>query len=190
MGIGVLKKVQSMNIVLIGMRGAGKSKISRRLSVMTKRDVLSSDTLIQYDNGAKSIPEILEENNGDWRIFRDMEFKTLQKITALNNIIIDCGGGVIVDLDEDGNEIFSERKVNLLRENGRIVWLRGDIPRLAAKVKGDAKRPSLSETKSAEEVMYRRLPFYEKAADITIDIEGMKKNPLSELVYEHIEKYL
>ena len=179
-----------MNIVLIGMRGAGKSKISRRLSVKTKRDVLSSDLLIQYDNDGKSIPQIIEEHEGDWRTFRDMEYTIVQKICALDENIIDCGGGIIVDVDEEGNEVFSKRKVDQLRTNGRIIWLKGDIPRLAAKVKGDAKRPSLSETKSAEEIMYRRLPFYEKAADIVIDIEGKSKNELVEEVYEQIEKYL
>ncbi|SCA57329.1 Shikimate kinase [Candidatus Terasakiella magnetica] len=179
-----------MNIILIGMRGAGKSKISRRLSVLTKRDVLSSDLLIQYDNAGKSIPEILADNAGDWRAFRDMEYATLQKICALDGNIIDCGGGIIVDVDEDGSEIYSERKIELLRQNGRIVWLKGDIPRLAAKVKGDAKRPSLSETKSAEEVMMRRLPFYEKAADIIIDIENLSKKELTAQVHEEISKYL
>ena len=36
-----------MNIIMIGMRGAGKSNVSRRLSVLTKRTVLSTDTLIE-----------------------------------------------------------------------------------------------------------------------------------------------
>lgn len=179
-----------MNIVLIGMRGAGKSKVSRRLSALTKRDVLSSDLLIQYDNDAKSIPEILEEHNGDWRVFRDMEFDTVRKITALDGNIIDCGGGVIVDLDDEGNEVFSARKVDLLKQSGLIIWLKGDIPRLAAKVKGDAKRPSLSETKSAEEVMCRRLPFYEQAADITIDIEGKTRKEVAAIVLEKVANSL
>ncbi len=179
-----------MNIVLIGMRGAGKSKISRRLSVLTKRDVLSSDLLIQYDNAGQSIPEIIEASNGDWRSFRDMEYATLKKICALDELIIDCGGGIIVDIDADGQETFSQRKVDLLRKNGCIVWLKGDISRLAAKVKGDAKRPSLSETKSAEEVMRRRLPFYQRAADITIDIEGLSKKELTQTVFEKIAQYL
>lgn len=179
-----------MNIVLIGMRGAGKSNISRRLSVMTKRDVLSSDLLIQYENDAKSISEILEMYQGNWRDFRDLEHKIIQKIVALDDVIIDCGGGVIVDLDKAGNEIFSKRKVDLLRENGKIIWLKGDIPRLAAKTKGDASRPSLNEAKSAEEIMYRRLPFYTEAADIVIDIEGKKRRELAEIIYKQISQYL
>ena len=179
-----------MNIALIGMRGAGKSKISRRLASAMKRDVLSSDLLIQYDNEARTIPQIIEDNNGDWRAFRDMEYATLKKITALDNNIIDCGGGIIVDIDSDGNEIYSSRKVDLLRQSSKIVWLKGDISRLAAKVKGDANRPSLSSIKSAEEVMRRRLPFYEKAADIVVDVEEKSKKELTEIVQEKIMKYL
>lgn len=179
-----------MNIVLIGMRGAGKSNISRRLSVLTKRDVVSSDLLIQYDNEAKTIPEILETHQGSWQAFRHLEYNVVTKISALDGVIIDCGGGIIVDIDGNGDEIFSKRKVDLLRKNGKIIWLKGDIARLAAKTKGDAKRPTLDETKSAEEVMQRRLPFYEEAADIIIDVEGIRRPELAEIVFEKISKYL
>jgi shikimate kinase len=179
-----------MNIVLIGMRGAGKSNISRRLCVLMKRDVVSSDLLIQYENEGKSIPEIVQDNQGNWRIFRDMEYNVVKKIAALDGLIIDCGGGVIVDLDENGNEVFSSRKVDLLREKGIVVWLKGDIARLAQKTKGDATRPTLDESKSAEEIMKRRLPFYEQAADIIIDIEGKNRSELAEIVHKKISKHL
>ena len=86
--------------------------------------------------------------------------------------------------------MFSARKVDLLRENGKIIWLSGDITRLAAKTKGDAERPTLNETKSAEDIMRRRLPFYEKAADIVINIEGKNRTKLAKIVYEKIQNYL
>lgn len=172
-----------MNIVLIGMRGAGKSNISRRLSLLTKRPVLSTDLLIEYENGGKSIPEIIAETNGDWQKFRQMEFDVVQKISAMDNAIIDCGGGIIVDVADDGVEIFSQRKVDLLKANGQVVWLKGDIERLAAKVKGDQRRPTLDETRSAQEVMHRRLPFYQQAADIVMDIEGKRRRKIARKIY-------
>jgi len=168
-----------MNIVLIGMRGAGKSNISRRLSILTKRPVMSSDQLIEYENGGRSIQQIMEDENNDWHKFRDMEYEVIKKITRMDNLIIDCGGGVIVDLDENGNEIFSERKVDLLSQNGAVIWLKGDIARLAAKVADDPTRPSLDAVRSAEEVMRRRLPFYKQAADMVLDIEGKKRKSLA-----------
>lgn len=179
-----------MNLILIGMRGAGKSNVSRRLSVLTKRPVLSSDLLIEYDNGGKSIPDIIAEHGGDWRAFRDMEYDVVKKIARLDGLIVDCGGGVIVDLDKDGNEVFSKRKVQALRKSGTIVWLKGDIKRLAAKTKGCEKRPTLDQTRSAEEVMRRRLPFYEQAADVVINIEGKRRQVLAEKIYKKLLKDL
>ncbi|MET0104534.1 MAG: shikimate kinase [Sedimenticola sp.] len=171
-----------MNIVLIGMRGAGKSNISRRLSVMTKWPVLSTDLLIEYENGGRTIPEIIADSSGDWRSFREMEFEVVRKISRLDNTIIDCGGGIVVDLDENGDEIFSERKIELLRQNGTIVWLKGDIARLAAKVQGDPNRPALDAVRSAEELMHRRLPFYEQAADLIMDLETKKRKKIAKMI--------
>ncbi len=176
-----------MNLVLIGARGAGKSNISRQLSVLSKRPVLSSDLLIEYDNGGKSIAEIIAECGGDWRLFRDMEYEVVKKIARMDGAIIDCGGGVIVDLDEKGNEIFSARKIGPLKASGTIVWLRGDIKRLAGKVKNCAARPSLDARRSAEDVMRRRLPFYEQAADEIVDINGKKRQELAEHIFQRFK---
>jgi shikimate kinase len=175
-----------MNIVLIGMRGVGKSNISRRLCLLTKWPVLSTDLLIEYEHGGKSIQEIMAENNGDWSAFRQIEYEVLQKVSRFDQVIIDCGGGVIVDVAEDGSEIYSERKVELLKANGSIVWLQADIERLAAKVKGDLRRPTLDETRSAQEVMQRRLPFYQQAADIVMDIENRGRRKAARKIYRRI----
>ncbi len=175
-----------MNYIFIGMRGAGKSNVSRRLSVMVKRPVFSTDLMIEYENGGKTIPQIIEDNNGDWRAFRDMEYQTLLKIAKLDEIIIDCGGGVIVDLDENGNEIFSDRKVAALRSCGTIIWLKGDIKKLAAKTKGSEKRPTLDARKSAEEILERRLPFYIKAADVVVDIGDKKRREIADDIFAMI----
>lgn len=179
-----------MNLILIGMRGAGKSNISRRLSVLTKRPVLSSDLLIEYDNGGRTIAEIVADRGGDWAAFRDMEYEVVKKIARLDGVIVDCGGGVIVDLDDHGNEVFSARKVDLLRASGTIIWLKGDIARLVAKTRGSEARPSLDAQRSAEEVMRRRLPFYEQAADVTIDIEGKKRQKLAEKIFKRFQAEL
>lgn len=179
-----------MNFIIIGMRGAGKSNVSRRLAVLTKFPPLSTDMLIEYEQGGKTIPEIIEDQGGDWRAFRDMEYDVICKVTRLDGVIIDCGGGAIVDLDEDGNEVFSERKVNRLKENGIVIWLKGDIKRLAAKTKGSKTRPVLDARKSAEELMQRRLPFYEKAADVIIDIEGKKRRDMAEEIFSKFKSQL
>jgi shikimate kinase len=167
-----------MNIVLIGMRGSGKSNISRRLSVCSKRSMLSTDILISYENQGDDISTILEKNRGDWRVFRELEYLIVKKIVNQDNLIIDTGGGILVDLDENDNEIFSERKLKLLKKNGLVIWLKGDVSDLAKRVKGDPNRPTLVSGKPDSEAMARRIPFYEKSADIIIDIDGKKRKEI------------
>lgn len=179
-----------MNIILIGMRGAGKSNVSRRLSVLVKRPVFSTDALIEYENGGQSIADFVAAHGGDWRAFRELEFEVTRKVAKMDNIIVDTGGGIVVDLDAHGNEVFSERKVETLKSCGKIVWLKGDIPTLVEKVKNKPDLPPLDALKSAEEMMYRRLPFYERAADVVIDITGRKRSQMAKTIARMFERQL
>jgi shikimate kinase len=165
-----------VNIVLIGMRGVGKTNIARRLSFQTKRPVMSTDILVEYELGAP-IPHVVAEQG--WPAFREAEYNVLRKLTGMDGLIVDAGGGIVVDL-EDGTEVFSRRKVDLLRHNGRIVFLSGDIERLARKVQDDPTRPALDTRRSAADLMRARLPFYEAAADWTIDVEGRERADIAE----------
>jgi shikimate kinase len=166
-----------VNIVLIGMRGVGKTNIARRLTFLTKRPVMSTDVLVEYETGMP-IPEFVDRHG--WPSFREQEFEVLRKLSSLDNLIIDAGGGVVVDLDANGHEVYSERKVGLLRANGTVVFLRGDVARLAAKVEGDPGRPALDTRRSAEDLMHARLPHYVRAADWIIDVEGRSRAEIAE----------
>lgn len=167
-----------MNIVLIGMRGVGKTNIARRVCFLTKRPVMSTDVLVEYETGM-TIPEYVAGHG--WPAFRDAEFMVAQKLGHLDGIIVDAGGGIVVDLDE-GHEVFSARKVDLLKTKGEIVFLRGDIDRLAAKVRNDPTRPTLDARRSAADLMRVRLPFYEAAADWTIDVEGKDREDIANTI--------
>lgn len=166
-----------MNLALIGMRGVGKSNISRRLAFLTKRPVLSSDLLIEYETGM-TIPEYVAEHG--WRSFRQRELAVIQRVGAMDHVIVDCGGGVVVDIDAaTGTEMYGEHKVAALRSRGPVVWLRGDIDRLAAKTADDPNRPTLSADLTPAELMRRREPFYAEAADVVIDVEGRKRSVMA-----------
>jgi shikimate kinase len=170
-----------MNLVIVGMRGSGKSNVSRRIALLTKRPVLSTDVLAEYESGMP-IPQFVAEKG--WREFRDLEFAILTKLAAVDGAVIDCGGGIVVDLDPDGSEVLSARKIDLLRSMGPIVWLSGDIERLSAKAAGSSARPVLDERRSARELMERRLPYYAEAADFEIDVEGRKRQQIAEEISE------
>jgi len=90
--------------------------------------------------------------------------------------LIDAGGGVVTDVDEDGEETYSERKVAALKANGgMIVFLDREIEYLVGRVEGDSNRPDLSASKSFREVMERRLPWYRRAADFVVDGGGSER---------------
>lgn len=181
---GNLRVVASLS--LIGVRGCGKSNVSRRLAAVSKRALLSTDVLIQYDNGGQSIAEIARAG---WHTFRDLEFQVVAKSVGVTDAIIDCGGGVVVDVDQDGSEIFSQRKVSILREAGPVVWLDGDLERLAEKAAvPTANRPPLSDVQSTIDLMRARLPFYERASDIRIDIEGKSRKQIAREVCLAVEE--
>ncbi len=166
-----------MNINLIGMRGVGKSNVARRLSVLTKRPVMSTDVLIEYESGLP-VPQFVESRG--WRDFRDLEFTIIAKLAEMDGIIVDCGGGALVDLDAAGDEVYSTRKVNALRDGGPVVYLEGDIARLAAKTEADPNRPVIDPKLSAEDVMRRREPFYVAAADRRIFVERETRQQAAE----------
>lgn len=144
--------------------------------------VVSTDMIAVYEIGGISISEFIKRNQGNWRLFRDLEFSILQRLENAQNIILDCGGGIIFDLDEKGDEILSTRKVSLLRKMARIVRLEGDLNYLAQKVVGDPTRPSLSSKESYMEILGRRSLFYKQAADYTIPIDSRDIEEISRKV--------
>eukprot|EP00242_Pyramimonas_sp_CCMP2087_P006517 CAMPEP_0198209992 /NCGR_PEP_ID=MMETSP1445-20131203/18139_1 /TAXON_ID=36898 /ORGANISM="Pyramimonas sp., Strain CCMP2087" /LENGTH=260 /DNA_ID=CAMNT_0043883921 /DNA_START=128 /DNA_END=907 /DNA_ORIENTATION=- len=175
------------NLVLIGGRGCGKSSIGRRLLATDKRfKLMSLDDLIVYEANGQSIPQIVEER--DWRGFRDLEYEVVKKSAAISEwALIDAGGGVVVDLDEDGNEVFSSRKVDALRATGVVVYIKRDVEYLIHRTAGDSNRPDLSASQSFCEIMERREPFYQQAADIVVIAAGKKK---IEVAREVMDRYL
>src|SRR5699024_2473968 len=97
----------------------------------------SLDALIRYEAGGRKIPEIVEAQG--WRGFREIERHVVDKVSSFQaGALLDCGGGVVVDLDADGFEVYSEGKVAALRRHGHIVYLKRDHEYLLRKSAGDA----------------------------------------------------
>ncbi len=171
-----------MNIALIAPRGAGKSKLSRKLSKKTGRLYLSTDQLICYEAGGKTIKEIVETEG--WLSFRNREYEILKKLTSMNHIIIDCGGGILFDIDPITNEeIESERKISLLKKHTFVIYVYRDIEWLLQKVSNDSQRPSLNEQKDYIEILNKRLPSYRKYADYILDMRNKEiKEGVDEII--------
>lgn len=172
------------NLALIGGRGCGKSSVSKRIARRNRNFMLFSvDSLIRYEAEGLTIPQLVERDG--WRGFRDLEFRVVEKLTTFREgALLDCGGGVVVDLDEDGEEVFSNRKVDAIRRHALVIYLRRDAEYLAGRIGEDPNRPQLSGTHTFFEVMARRDPWYQAAADLVIECGARSKVEIVELVLD------
>jgi len=170
------------NLALVGGRGCGKSSIAKRLARCNRNFLLFSlDTLIRYECGARSIPEIVAQDG--WPAFRDHEFEVVARVSAFpGGALIDCGGGVVVDLDDSGREVYSARKVDALHEHALIVYLSRDVDYLIDRIGDDPDRPDLSQTESFRDIMARRDPWYRTAADWVLECDGRTKTEITHAV--------
>ena len=168
------------NLALIGGRGCGKSSVAKRLARTNRNFMLFSlDALIRYENEAASIPEIVAEHG--WDGFREAEFSVVQRVSACKSgALIDCGGGVVVDLNSSGQEIYSRRKVDALKRHSLVVYLERDPEYLLSRIADDSNRPDLSKQESFLEIMNRRAPWYQETADLILDCNDQDKGTLAE----------
>ncbi|SHJ84388.1 shikimate kinase [Malonomonas rubra DSM 5091] len=152
-----------MNIVLIGYRGTGKSHVGQLLGKKFGRKVVSMDEEIVKTAGMP-IPQIVEKFG--WDRFREMETEEARKLAGHDQLIIDCGGGII------------ERTENteILQQNGNVFWLRASVESIVARIKDGTQRPALVEgktfTEEVAEVLQRRTPLYRAAAHHEIDTDN------------------
>ena len=146
--------VSVQNIVLIGMPGAGKTTIGKKLACMLGKDFIDLDASVTEKAGMP-IPDVFEKY-GEKR-FRDMESEAAKEYGRQRNLVIATGGGCVL------------RKENMdaLIQNGVVIFL--DRPLKFLETKG---RP-LSKSPEALRWMYKyRLPFYEKYGDYRVVIKS------------------
>lgn len=175
-----------MRFAFIGPRGAGKSKISRKFSKLTKRLLLSTDQLVCYEAEGRTIEEIIQEEG--WISFRRREFELLKKLDKMKkNIILDCGGGILFDIDPLTNEeIESKQKIELLKKDTMVIYILRDKEWLLYKGLKNAQRPDLNKNKEYSLILNARLPVYEKYADYILD---MRYQSLEEGIEELLKKF-
>ena len=172
------------SIALIGARGAGKSRLSRKLGKRMGRVVFSTDTQVCFQCGGKTVQQIVSEVG--WTGFRDLEYEILSRLCPMRSSIIDCGGGILVEAPTEAEpaETFSARKARLLKEHCVVVYLNRPMSWLLSRVEPSAARPTLS-ADPYEELLQRRMPWYEQIADVTLDAGNKGTKDLIPELLEH-----
>ncbi|MFX1387709.1 MAG: shikimate kinase, partial [Promethearchaeota archaeon] len=100
------------SIALIGFMATGKTVVGKALAnhLGNNYRFIETDQIIIEDAG-KSIPEIFTEDGEI--VFREYEIAACKKASKYNNVIISCGGGIVL------NKI----NIDYLRRNSHIVLL-------------------------------------------------------------------
>ena len=178
-GVGVALTYERPNIVLIGMRGGGKSTVARFLSERLGLRALDLDAMIEKQEGM-SIPEIVERYG--WEYFRDRESEVVQKVGRLKDTVISTGGGVI----------NRPENIAALKQRGILVFLNAPAARLLSRLEGDTSRPRLTSSSTAlsemKAVLAERKRLYETVADEIIDDTTLTLEEKVEEVVRRLQK--
>src|SRR5712671_3772241 len=118
------------SIVLIGMMGAGKSTIGRRLATRLRLPFTDADTEIEAAAGM-SIPDIFE-TRGEAQ-FRDGEARVIARLLDYGPIVLATGGGAFM----------REETRDRIRAKSISIWLRADADVIMRRVRRRADRPLL-----------------------------------------------
>ncbi len=164
------------NIFLIGFMGAGKSTVAKELSRRLGCERIEMDQLIVEKKGMP-ISEIFSTYGEDY--FRDIETQCLIDFHKKNNVVVSCGGGVVI----------REKNIKYMKESGCIVLLSATPETIYERVKDSDERPILNDHMNVEfiaDLMEKRRNKYISAADIVIDTD--KKN-VDEICDEIIERW-
>ena len=165
-----------MNIVLIGMRGSGKSTIAKQLAKKLDRQFYDMDTLLEKKVGM-TLPEFVTTNN--WKVFRDKESEIAEEISVVTNAVIATGGGVIT----------RQKNIEALKKKGTFIFLKTSIEQMLQRIGTAKNRPSLTDKNTLEEevreIWKQRKDLYEKTAYVIIETDN---KTVSEIVNEIIKQ--
>ncbi len=145
-------------IALVGLMGAGKSTIGRRLAEALNAPFFDSDEEIEKAAGL-SVQEIFSRH-GELE-FRRGERRVIERLLNGPPIVLATGGGAYMD---------SETR-ELMKQKAKTVWLRADLDVILRRVQRKDTRPLLKSAdprKVLEDLLAVRGPVYAQA-DITVD---------------------
>ena len=158
-----LKDLDASNIVLIGMRGTGKSTIGRLLAKRLGKAIIDMDSNIVAKVGM-SISELVAKRG--WEYFRDEESEVAKLVGASRNSVIAAGGGAVL----------RPQNAAALGTRGVFVLLTAPISVLAERIQGDTDRSPLSKQVSVQaelsELWGQRKELYESIADRVVQTQN------------------
>lgn len=151
---------QHKNLILIGLMGAGKTTIGRRLAEHWQRPFYDSDHVVCERTGV-AIPTIFELEGEEG--FRNRESAVIGELCALKGIVLATGGGAVL----------REANRACLRRDAVVVYLHVAPEILYERTRCDRNRPLLQVDNPLQKIrdLYaQRDPIYRQTAHIVLDV--------------------
>ncbi len=143
-------KSETLNSILIGMPGAGKTFLGKKMAERKEFRFLDIDDMIEEEEG-KTVSEIFQEKGEPY--FRKLETRMLERACKETAVIIATGGGVVK----------TKENYNIMRQNGNVIWIKRDLDKL------DTGGRPLSSSTGIEKLYEERKDLYESWSDYYID---------------------
>jgi len=153
----IVRALGTRVLVLIGMMGAGKSSIGRRIAARLNLPFVDADVEIEAAHAGLTIPEIFVRYGEPY--FRDGEVRVIARLLEGGPSVLATGGGAFM----------REETQQRIRAKGVSMWLRADPDVIMRRVKRRSDRPLLQTDDPAatiQRLVDERYPIYAKA-DIT-----------------------
>lgn len=143
-------KAETLNLVLVGMPGCGKSSIGKIISETMQRPLIDTDAEIEKTAG-KSIPEIFAQDGEDY--FRALESQVIKTVCSGHGSVITTGGGAVL----------KEENRLMMRQNSRVCLIHRPLEQLAR-----SGRPLSAGDGAIERLWQQRKDLYTQTADYVI----------------------
>eukprot|EP00668_Euglena_longa_P033180 GGOE01042710.1.p1 GENE.GGOE01042710.1~~GGOE01042710.1.p1 ORF type:complete len:1501 (+),score=423.57 GGOE01042710.1:568-4503(+) len=156
----------SASVVLIGMRGAGKTTLGTAAAKALGWRCIDLDDVFAQKHGP--IAEFVQQH--DWNAFRALEVDILAEAVRANptKCVLICGGGIV--------ETPAGRSI--LKGLDRVVEVRRDVKDICALLQADGSRPSLGA--EPDVIFRRRAPLYLECSKYQLYVRGPQYQQQSE----------
>ena len=175
----VAANLAGRSLVLVGLMGAGKSTVGRRLAQRLNMNFVDADAAIEEAAGM-SIPEIFASHGEAY--FREGERRVITRILEDGQQVLATGGGAFMN----------EQTRASIAAHGISVWLKANLPLLMKRVSRRADRPLLLND-DPESVMRKlmdtRYPVY-ATSNVVIESHDVSHNVIVNDVIRALSAYL
>jgi shikimate kinase len=175
----LVERLGDRPIVLVGLMGAGKTAIGRRVAAQLKLPFVDSDHEIETAS-RMSVPELFEKY-GEAE-FRALEQRVIARLLHDGARVLATGGGAFMNGDTR----------SAIREQAVSVWLKADLDTLMARVVRKQNRPLLKADDPRavmERLMAVRYPVYAEA-DITVQTRDERREVIADEVIAAVDVFL